>query len=375
MSRKGMLGAVSVKELKGVVGDLMEKCSGRDGRKWLVAAKRFLRGDDPWPIFWRTSFTTEVGVFADLRGFFEQMGHCRMTDEAQQALRSPGSSFRLESEYRRIRIVDLTPRDLGFKDGVPLQRLVEKAAGKGLVPCPSEVALHMPYCFKGAIDRLQYVITAPIVIKEGTHYGSLSVPRLFHVKPEGDGVCLAVAQTDWFGPDDRVVFCLPDFAVRWTVTLGECAASVMRERLAGLEIRNFLLQDRAAYALSPEQGFKTAKSKREVDLVAVSVGELGFLAPTTYDLIRDRAESLGLEECPREVAPALVLQQEGRFGGIFDHAEYLVAAEPNEPETVKYDSVLLEVKDGWLGGVKADVHHPVGTVFIFVKPHEDEAEE
>lgn len=45
-----MLGAVSVREAKGVVTDLLEKFGGKNGREWLTPSKRFLRREDPWSI-------------------------------------------------------------------------------------------------------------------------------------------------------------------------------------------------------------------------------------------------------------------------------------------------------------------------------------
>lgn len=54
--------------------------------------------------------------------------------------------------------------------------------------------------------------------------------------------------------------------------------------------------------------FTAATEPAEVDLVVMSVKDLGFKRITRYDAICARAKELGLELCPAEVGPQLRLQ-------------------------------------------------------------------
>ena len=54
--------------------------------------------------------------------------------------------------------------------------------------------------------------------------------------------------------------------------------------------------------------FTVAKKETEVELVVVSVAELGFKDGAKYSDICERAKNLGLDLCPAEVGPQLRLQ-------------------------------------------------------------------
>ncbi len=70
--------------------------------------------------------------------------------------------------------------------------------------------------------------------------------------------------------------------------------------------------------------FQLAKEETEVNLVKVSVKDLGFVKATTYQEICYKARELGLHLCPAEVGPALRLQYPDQPAG-----EWLtVAMEP-----------------------------------------------
>lgn len=62
------------------------------------------------------------------------------------------------------------------------------------------------------------------------------------------------------------------------------------------------------YMLDDNSSFVVALKETEVDLVNVSVGELGFNAGAKYQKIRTKAQKLGLRLCPAEVGPQLRLQ-------------------------------------------------------------------
>ncbi|MDO8429894.1 MAG: hypothetical protein Q7S73_00830 [bacterium] len=70
--------------------------------------------------------------------------------------------------------------------------------------------------------------------------------------------------------------------------------------------------------------FKAAQKETEVELVKVSVVELGFRNGATWQEIYQRAKELGLELCPNEVGPQLRLQYKDQPNGEW----LLIAMEP-----------------------------------------------
>src|SRR4030042_3239242 len=67
--------------------------------------------------------------------------------------------------------------------------------------------------------------------------------------------------------------------------------------------------------------FTVATEETELDLVVVSVAELGFKKGATREQIHARAKELGLDLCPAEVGPQLRLQSKDQSNG-----EWLVVA-------------------------------------------------
>lgn len=70
--------------------------------------------------------------------------------------------------------------------------------------------------------------------------------------------------------------------------------------------------------------FTAASKEIELELVKVSVGELGFKNGATRQEIYQRAQELGLKTCPNEVGPQLRLQYKDQSNGEW----LLVAMEP-----------------------------------------------
>lgn len=68
-----------------------------------------------------------------------------------------------------------------------------------------------------------------------------------------------------------------------------------------------LLNGSWAEQLLEGEDFTTSEKMENIDLVAVSVSDLGFREPATAEEIYRMAESLGLEICPAEVGPSLLL--------------------------------------------------------------------
>ena len=65
---------------------------------------------------------------------------------------------------------------------------------------------------------------------------------------------------------------------------------------------------RSANDILGKPAFTVATEETELDLVVVSVAELGFKNGATREQIYSRAEERGLDHCPAEVGPQLRLQ-------------------------------------------------------------------
>lgn len=73
-------------------------------------------------------------------------------------------------------------------------------------------------------------------------------------------------------------------------------------KMAGMKISDW------ANDMLNKPAFVVLQQETEVDLVRISVSELGFKESTRYDKICERAQQLGLQLCPAEVGPQLRLQ-------------------------------------------------------------------
>ncbi len=100
-----------------------------------------------------------------------------------------------------------------------------------------------------------------------------------------------------------VMFPIPNFAIWKTVTLGGYKKYWDFEE--ALERAGFRISELAGFLLA--RTWLANKISRTVDLVKVTVGELGFSNEATTTEIYARARELGLSLCPAEVGPALRL--------------------------------------------------------------------
>jgi hypothetical protein len=90
-----------------------------------------------------------------------------------------------------------------------------------------------------------------------------------------------------------------------------------------LNVGEFRLSEWASDILG-KRDFTIVAEETEVDLVKVTVAELGFKKGARRDQIYARAKELGLELCPPEVGPQLRLQYQDQPNGEW----ILVAMEP-----------------------------------------------
>jgi hypothetical protein len=79
-----------------------------------------------------------------------------------------------------------------------------------------------------------------------------------------------------------------------------------------LEAAGFKVSDWASQIIDK---VTVAKTEAEIDLVVLSVGDLGFKRATRYDAICARAKELGFQLCPDEVGPALRLDYSDQPNG------------------------------------------------------------
>ncbi len=123
-----------------------------------------------------------------------------------------------------------------------------------------------------------------------------------------------------------------------------------------------------AKAALDETAFTVASEKVVVELVNVSVLELGFQCGAPYERICDRGQELGLELCPAEVGPQLRLQYKDQPKGEWLRIAMEAIAIPGE--NLSIFSVRNQNGEGWLGSEIGDRLYPYDPDirFVFVRP-------
>jgi len=129
----------------------------------------------------------------------------------------------------------------------------------------------------------------------------------------------------------------------------------------------FRLSDWASDILG-KPAFKAADEETEVDLVKVTVAELGFKKGARRNQIYERARDLGLELCPPEVGPQLRLQYQDQPNGEW----ILVAMEPIVDSDGDPRLFLVERSDSglWLSSFWGDPggFWDAGRQWVFCRP-------
>lgn len=118
-----------------------------------------------------------------------------------------------------------------------------------------------------------------------------------------------------------------------------------------------------------QPAFACAGEETDVDLVVLSVDELGFDKGALYSEICDRAVDMGLDLCPAEVGPALRLAYEEQPQG----ERLIVGTKPFADTGDALDLFVMEVSGGgrlWLRGDcgPSDRYWEPDRRFIFVRP-------
>lgn len=152
------------------------------------------------------------------------------------------------------------------------------------------------------------------------------------------------------------------------------------ELLLALRERGVHLNE-AAEALFADARFTLLVERTLVDLVVISVGELGFAEGATYDELTARALELGWVECPLELGPHLRLQlldQPEGSSGVAPTAHrappgsITIASKPLDSAEETPCGFYLRRIDGvlWLRGYRSWPGHVWSPedVFVFCRP-------
>ncbi len=110
-----------------------------------------------------------------------------------------------------------------------------------------------------------------------------------------------------------------EFPVWKTVRLG--VHKTAEEYRKALKATRFGAGDLRANSFLAEAAFSCAAEEIDVNLVAVSVADLGFREGARYSQICNRAHETGLDLCPAEVGPALLVAYRDQ-----PHGERLIIA-------------------------------------------------
>lgn len=142
---------VAVSEIKGVITDLIEKLSGKDSKSWLIALKKFLRGENPWPEYkfqvWKRlvipAGSSEESITKDFYSRTPWQGYGKPTlNFTQDYVDFDALSKKTRKRDGHYNLFELSVEMLGFEcepeeydtqEGVELDDIVEAALKKGFV--------------------------------------------------------------------------------------------------------------------------------------------------------------------------------------------------------------------------------------------------
>ncbi len=153
------------------------------------------------------------------------------------------------------------------------------------------------------------------------------------------------------------------FAIWQTITIGiNKSPSAYRE---ALKANGYHIGDYADQIL---KRMKVSETEVQIDLVVMTVAELGFKGGVRRDAIYARAIELGLELCPAEVGPALRLAYQDQ-----PYGEWLrIAMEPisDSGDFLEVFGVDRGGDERWLHGsyVDPDYFWGAGGRWVFVAP-------
>ncbi|MFZ2303816.1 MAG: hypothetical protein WAV98_03465 [Minisyncoccia bacterium] len=179
-----MSNVLGMKDVKGVLVDLLEKLVGDDFETWLKEIKKFLRKEpcwvatSPFPIWKTIRLGTGLKTADDFRAAIEDAG-MSIDDLGNDILGKP--AFTVSSEEVEINLVVVSNIDLGFKEGAKLEDTYARALNLGLELCPNEVGpqLRLQYADQPNGEWL-LIAMDPIIDQRGNR-------KIFGVENCGDG--------------------------------------------------------------------------------------------------------------------------------------------------------------------------------------------
>lgn len=195
MSQQDMLGLVVRKlvnmplEVLGIVCDFLDKLSNPE---WVEATKRFLRKENPWPIFelkvWKTLGPSGFIKAKQYREALKDGGH-KVSDYASEGL----DKMKIAKSKDEVDFAKMTLKELGFKTEPTYEEICKRIIEGGGELCQSE---------DGPRLRLEYKDQPkgewlPIAMEPFTDPGGDS--RVFDVERLVDDSCLS---TYWFSSAD-----------------------------------------------------------------------------------------------------------------------------------------------------------------------------
>ena len=140
MSKKNMLGGITLASVAGLFADLNAKLVGGEGGLWLSAFKRFLRKENPWAVVVGKEVAVIVlgkyATTAEYRNAVRQAGH-KVGDWAGGIL----AKTTVSSTAVRLDLFEVTVRELGFAEGATRADIYRRAQDLGFAVLPAEAGL------------------------------------------------------------------------------------------------------------------------------------------------------------------------------------------------------------------------------------------
>ena len=195
-----VFGTSALAQVAGLLTDFFEKLAGPEGMMWLAAFKKFLKRENPWTSFltWLTLKVGEYKTVGDLEQAIVGAG-CRISDWAADILKK----IALVPAGMELELVNVSVRELGFKDGATREQIYSRAKELGFDLVPAIVGPLLRMLYKNQpMGEWLLMGMEPIVGSDG-YLGVFSV-----VRSEG-GLWLYAYYgnpTDFWSPEDRWVF-------------------------------------------------------------------------------------------------------------------------------------------------------------------------
>ncbi|HUW71901.1 MAG TPA: hypothetical protein VMV66_01755 [Candidatus Humimicrobiaceae bacterium] len=166
-------------------------------------------------------------------------------------------------------------------------------------------------------------------------------------------------------------FCSPEAATSrfkiWTTIKLGTGIKTVDEFYEALENNGFNMTS-PANGILRRPAFTVANEETEVDLIKITVAELGFKESTQSDQIYERAKDLGFDLCPPEVGPQLRLQYQNQPKGeqVYIGMEPIINSD-GSPNVFYIDHTNLGL---WLGSAwhyREDIRR-LNSLWVFVRP-------